>query len=311
MGVEPWFGQWPPDIREGEEDMTTLKGLFARWEARAVGIAAGLLLVGVVLLFVSYFRSGLAGHILEGLGIAGITALILGISLDWVFRQRLTEDAFKASIGYLLPSELKDEMRWIYGHHILCTVWNQTIELSAIDSATMRLRVKTYRVLQNIGRTKATAHLGRAIDEWFHANGEPSSIVDVAYKQDTEPKHLLWEKRPNATIVTVQEALVDLTEKQEVIFEDEYIEIKRQHDFHLMTYRYPVVRPLITIVKPQDVSVEVAFGHRETQTAVGPTGNSYRLNGTLLPEQAMIIRWWVKRDIERWLDNEESTAPKA
>lgn len=105
--VRPWFGTWPPTLK-GEE-YCSMKTQNKRYNISL--IMALVLAAGIIVVFLSYvFQqriSGLLESILANVGIAMIVAGILGLTIDKLFRQQLAEDAFKASVGYILPEELK------------------------------------------------------------------------------------------------------------------------------------------------------------------------------------------------------------
>src|SRR6266446_10513793 len=52
--------------------------------------------------------------LLVELGIAFVIASLLGYIVDEQLKRGLVEDAVSASIGYLLPDPLKNELKWVY-----------------------------------------------------------------------------------------------------------------------------------------------------------------------------------------------------
>ncbi|MBV8952630.1 MAG: hypothetical protein JO179_00740, partial [Solirubrobacterales bacterium] len=48
-------------------------------------------------------------HIRTALGESLIVAAALGLTVDFFYKRELARDAFEASLGYLLPDELKAE----------------------------------------------------------------------------------------------------------------------------------------------------------------------------------------------------------
>jgi hypothetical protein len=106
--LEPWYGSWPPEMK-GEADMeeTTLR----RWFIPA------LLFIGLVVFL--FLWSQIEHHELRGfwwdflkrLSEAGVIAMILALTVDVLLKKEFGRDVFLASIGYVLPKELRPEMR--------------------------------------------------------------------------------------------------------------------------------------------------------------------------------------------------------
>lgn len=181
--LRPWFGTRPPKLKGGEVNMKP-KTWLERW--RITAIMVFILLLGIILLFVgNLFLQAWADWKfgLDSLAVALIIAGILGLTIDRFFRQQFAEDAFKASIGYVLPAELKGEMEWIYNCHIICTSHIQRFELLPIDDETCTIRVNTLRTLRNVGSSVDHANLGLGIDEWFHNTGS-SRIISFGYTME-------------------------------------------------------------------------------------------------------------------------------
>src|SRR5215212_2566836 len=72
-----------------------------------------LALVGLTLTAVDWTEFGVSWtHIRTALGESLIVAAALGLTVDFFYKRALARDAFEASLGYLLPEELKAELRW-------------------------------------------------------------------------------------------------------------------------------------------------------------------------------------------------------
>lgn len=130
--LRPWYGTWPPRILR---EKNTMKKSW--WETQRVTLlSVFVFLVGIVLVVLSYviYQNHQSDwQILRDIGSGFIVAGILGAGIDQILRRQLAEDAFKATIGYLLPDELKGEMQWIYEQSILCIQHIQTSELKPIQ----------------------------------------------------------------------------------------------------------------------------------------------------------------------------------
>ena len=117
--TQPWYGSWPPELK-GEADM--LKQQFkdllwwhniALWALGLFGAAIGIWLIVIPPNWINTVAA-------SGLGSSVLSAVITSGIIGWFFQQRLAKDVFEASLGYLLPEELKPELKWIYDQQVLC-----------------------------------------------------------------------------------------------------------------------------------------------------------------------------------------------
>ena len=93
---------------------------------------------------------------------------------------------------------------------------------------------------------------------------------------------------------------VTLAEKDEVTVFYKGYEDKLPNDIHWEVFLMPTQNPTVTVVSPASVGVYVEFHstgekvlERESQTDNEVT-RQWRLNGVMLPSQAIEIRWWPK-----------------
>ena len=111
----PWYGSYPPKLKGGNREMVQKSW----WKQPTFWILVGIAIFGIVIILITNFyiaedRIGNWFTVINHIGIAFLVAGILGITIELFLSQRLAEDAFKATIGYLLPDELKPEMEWVY-----------------------------------------------------------------------------------------------------------------------------------------------------------------------------------------------------
>jgi len=263
------------------------------------------LLLGVILLLVcSLYLENLPvlKFILEGIAVGIIVAGILGLTIDRLLRQEFAQDAFKASIGYILPEELKGEMEWIYASHILCTEHVQRFEILHIDDETCAVRVHIERKFRNVSGSVEDAELGVAVDEWFHKTG-CSKILSVGYikegkRSSQEGEEISIEK--NETTISVKEEKVTLAPNEEIDTWCEVEEIKRTNDFQSWNFAYPTLNPKVFVKSYEGLGYRVNFGYRKESEQV--ENDTYRLNGTLLPGQLLSLQWWRVEEVKKWLN---------
>ena len=300
--IRPWYRTWPPELK-GDKAMqkTKRESLWEQWGILTIMVF--IFLFGIVLLLLSilYLKPESTGRLLlEGLAVALIIAAILGIGIESVFRRQLVTDAFKASIGYILPDELKGEMEWIYQTRILCTQHIQTCKLTPIDDEYCKLHVIMHRTFQNISLSRTSIDKpGVVIDEWFYRAGS-SQILRFEYVQGEEK----WEATKNNICKTdcgweIKDAKkISLASKEEVTISIETEEIKRTNDANYWAFGYPTRSPQVIVEGYDGIRMNVRFGYRLPAELIG--SNTYRLKGTLLPDQRVEIRWWSEKDSVRW-----------
>src|SRR5689334_1771136 len=95
-------------------------------------ILAWLFTVGSELIWLSIVLHDLAPVwfvVLHDISVALVVAGILGLTIDRWLKRALAKDAFEASMGYALAPEMKNTLRWVYGHTRLCKSHRQRIEL--------------------------------------------------------------------------------------------------------------------------------------------------------------------------------------
>lgn len=294
--LKPWYGTWPPKIKT--EGRSMKKRAWGARERLTLSMFA-VFLCGIILLLASYnaeVQRLTDWQLFHDVGIGIIIAGLLGVSIDQVLRRQLAEDAFRASIGYLLPEELRSEMEWIYSSHVLCIDHNQSCELRPIDDKVCTFYVKTVRKFRNISSSNETLSLGVAIDEWFHDTGS-SKILSFGYtKLDTKSEDFELAKSTHS--IAIKEQKVSLAPMEEITVWFETEEIKHRNDDALWNFGAPTLNPTITVKAFEGISIVAGFGYRSPPEELG--AGTYRLKGTLLPSQIVIIRWWEKEKGEKY-----------
>src|SRR5262249_24570988 len=113
----------------------------------------------------------------------------------WLEKQ-ITEDVFTAAMGYELPSELREEIRFVYGSRIICEEHTQTVRIDKLPNTNLvLLTVGLERTFRNVAQTKEEFNLVLSVDEWG-IEGHPSKIIEVAYQYENKPKMVLYPDGP-------------------------------------------------------------------------------------------------------------------
>lgn len=236
--------------------------------------------------------------LVEGLGIAAITATILGFAVDKVLKRELTTEAVKAAIGYLLPDELKAEMQWIteFDFFAIEHIATYQLKMDPTDNTIVILHAELRRRFKNITDAKKPISIGFSCDEWG-VPSKPSKILRVAYRMDDEK----WTSIDTTKFKLDEGALLvsgspmNVPSKSELDVESIWEETKHLNDENDIGFGYPTLNPRVIVTTDPKLKWRVAFGHRGQEwIEPNPEGGGCRLNGTLLPQQRIILRWWPK-----------------
>ena len=65
----------------------------------------------------------------EHIATAMLIACFLGLTIDFWLKKQITEDVFSAAMGYELPEDLREEVRYVYGNKLLCRHHQQNAEI--------------------------------------------------------------------------------------------------------------------------------------------------------------------------------------
>ena len=237
-------------------------------------------------------------------GLSLTMAGLLGLIIDLSYRKHLFRDAFEASIGYILPEELKGEMEWIYESNIICTKSNYNCTLEKIDDNLCFLFVACQRTLLNVSKRPEKIEPKLEIDEWLYKKeGLQSEIISFGYKKGDKNWSMDKVTKPikDRRSLTIISKKIDLNPNEEIVVCFEFRETKRQNDSHYQIFSYPTIDPIVTTAAFDVIDIEVGFGYRKFVEKID--NNVYRLKGTLLPYQILVIRWWNKKDHTEWLNN--------
>jgi hypothetical protein len=297
--VEPWFGSWPPELKGNGEGIDMKKHSLFHQDVfiPIIGILLGIIMIITPLKWEEQIGKWI--YIPAELGIALIVAGILGLTIDYFLRRDLAQNAFNASMGYLLPDELKGELRWIYETNTICVEHTLICELKPIDEDTCCSHVQGIRKFKNISNNSADFKPSIAVDEWFHKNGN-SKIISFGYIKNGKGKSDIEPQKTPYTICIPEQNLT-LASKEEITVWFEIEEIKRTNDAHIWVFGVPTLNPTMIVKAYEGIGIDTVFGYRNKSEKMGD--NVYKLKGTLLAGQKIEIRWWKLSDSQNWTNN--------
>lgn len=245
-------------------------------------------------------------------GIALLISVILGWSIEWVIRQRLLEDVFKASIGYILPDELKEEVRALYEAKFVCTehVQESTLLPIAGKPEVLCLHTKARRTFKNVTSSRQELEWRVSLTEWFSDPDLPSRIVEMGtvLADGRQLREFTWGRDTEAgkinKIVGTLDEKIALDSDETCTCWYETVETKRPTDVASFVFEHLTRNPHAAL-RPQipGMVVNVRFNTRQ-RGAVDKIGEIMRLRGTLVPYQGIELRWFRTQEYESWVKSE-------
>ncbi len=238
---------------------------------------------------------------IEKLAEAGFIAMVLALTVDTYMKRALSRDAFKASIGYILPAYLQEEMASIYSNEVVCESHQQVVTLSPSANNLVAVRVRIERTMKNISTVSHEFDPRVDMDEWL-VDGHPSTIHSLGYKKNDEPDVTAPRVRngpadDHAPRVTVALPPITLSPGDRLDFWYEWVEFRNRNDMHMLASRYSTNNPSVRVDAPDEIGWFVEFAHRQKSRGYSNTTN---LPALLLPYQSIIVRWWDKRAEAVW-----------
>lgn len=299
---EVWFSHWPPEPQIGAgKEMKPEK-----W-ARLVPY---LIMTLVFVAGISFLVPGEVWTIwiLRDLGIALMTAAILGTTLDITVRRLWLKEVFGVAFGYLLAPEFHGQIDWIFNIKWLAIHHDQSIFVTQIDEDLVRVTSILHRTIKNIThKSQCIPPLGFEIEEWYHKKASSKithftvtyakkrfSIEDGSFSVDTIA-YGLQVKNPKLKIPS--------NETYDVAIESE--EIKYCNDKIVDFYRAATKDPTVRIELPKGWDLDIQFVSPEQGETIDRGAGHHQFVGTLLPFQPIQIVWRRPSDIDRWLKGEQ------
>src|SRR5207244_2875635 len=111
-------------------------------------------------------------------------AMVIGLTVDQFLSKRFAREAFLASVGYVLPQELRPEMQWLCQLRVLCTQDVVLCTFTPIGDS-VKFHVHRTQVVKNISNATYSLPVGLGIDQWFRSEAD-SRIIKFAFVTDRQ-----------------------------------------------------------------------------------------------------------------------------
>jgi hypothetical protein len=251
-------------------------------------------------LFLIYLSTQLPWELVKecvrDIGIAFVTAAILGVTIHIWLETNVVRDVFRAAVGHILPPELRDEVHWISSFKCLIYECRCTIDIEDIGDGVVKITEEIETEMRNITSKNQKIKRWFTKDDW----GIPGKMADIQYYEYVigSGTPVVFHGTPERQRMTVEIHMDDanLRPSETIRTFCRGVEFKRLHDFFQEEFIYPVVRPEIRIRScPDSLEYFPAFAH-DPPVSIIQEGRTYILQGTLMPHQRMGVRWLPKTD---------------
>ena len=242
-------------------------------------------------------------HVFMAMAISGAIALLIEVTLH----QQIAKDVFEAAIGYLLPDELKDELRWISGARFMCVKHTHTVRLKPIEGKSLLcVESEIVRIFKNITSENQMFKPGLGVWERFH-DGLPSKILTYSFHPEG------GEKSPNLASATKPNLekgpVIGIGEQEKIVVPSgKHLtvlmliqETLGENDWAYAHFGHPTKDVTVMVENPEEWLVDVRFSHRDSDPEIDKVGpHTWHLKGALLPLQGIRIYWCRKDKFEAW-----------
>jgi hypothetical protein len=232
---------------------------------------------------------------------------VIGLTVEQFLKKKFGQEVFLASVGYVLPLELRPEMRWLCQLNEICMQDVLICTLTPLGNS-VRFHVHRTQVVKNIGPRRHELKVGLGIDQWFQSDGD-SRILKFSFVSETQTWSHTGEVRKIDFGITlpIEVPIVSLEKDKDVTIISEFEEIYSRNGYFHLHMKYATSGARVTVnCQDDNLGIYVQFASREESQALR-VGNDYVCPFTLLPYQRMAVRFWDKSQSLAWRSTNESS----
>jgi hypothetical protein len=231
------------------------------------------------------------------IGIAFLTASLLGISVDIFLKRGIAKDAFEGAVGYVLPVEIKEFVHSIAGIDWFAEEFSLSVDLAIIDKEkdVIKATIKVRKLMRNITNLPQPIKSFIWVDDW-ERDQHKSEIVECQIRNEArgvlETLDHTSIKKINSTLYgSTKEIRVGPGETVELLATG--IEYKRFNDDLHYALGYAAKWPEINVSRLPGFEVGCGISTEVIQES-HPHLIRVRLRGFYFPWQRMMVRWYPK-----------------
>ena len=286
------LAEWSRDVAQEGDDVNRWKHLWRKWPLWMTLIGFALFGIALILLPVLNEWSWDRGVVKE-FGVAFLIAAILGGSIHVYLERDIAKDAFEGAIGYVLPPDVKEAVRFLSGLEWFAEEFSIIMKIERVDGDLVKATVKIRKFLRNITNIslpiKSTIH----IDDWGHK--EKSNILECELQSGSgvtkrfDSEKIKYE---NMTVYAETEE-VQIRPRETVTLLATAVEFKHLNDDLHFAMPYASKSPEIYVEITDDFEHHAGFS-ATIPSERHPHTYKYVLKGFCLPWQRAVVRWWPK-----------------
>jgi hypothetical protein len=145
------FEDWP--LRSYEEEQMRQRDQLDKHRDHIL-LYGGLTLWGLLgaafIISSTYISHGIVSEITRDIGIALLSAAVLGLTVHIWIESTVVRDVFRAAIGHVLPPELRDEVHWISSFKCISNSCVCSLEIEDLGCNVVKVTIEIERELRNI-----------------------------------------------------------------------------------------------------------------------------------------------------------------
>jgi hypothetical protein len=247
------------------------------------GVLFVIFLVGILLI------SATRG-ILNEIGSALIIASTLGFTIDTYLRENIVKDAFEGAMGYFLPDDIKEAVRYLASAEWFAEEFSLTIRLEEAEDEMVKCVIMIRKMLKNISGKTQSINSYINVDDWGFKHQSQIIACTIKTASDIHEMHSSTTSNDGYRLHgTTKKLSVHPNNVVEAL--GEAVEYKRKNDEINYVLAYCARSPKIYVEAPHSFELLVGIsGAQEIQKH--PHTGEYELPGFYLPWQKMSVRWY-------------------
>jgi len=267
-----------------------IEGAVARWLILAgIGIA-GFALISLPAIHKWTWDYGIS----KDLGIALVIFALLGATIERWFRADFARDVFEAAIGHILEPELRDEIHWVAGFKWLSVKTRIRVQVEELKDDIVKVTCDLERELKNISSHPEQIRGTISIDDWGIPGHKTEILMCGAIGPDGVKRDQTEIKTERAGSTTARTDQITAQPDQIVKTFSRSVEYKHRNDIFNLAFNWPTRNPELEVECSPALEYDAGFSHRAGVKIEPMIVNRKTLQGTFLPYQSVVVRWWPK-----------------
>jgi len=224
---------------------------------------------------------------LENIGIALVTAFVIGAAIDLVLRTRISQDVFRAAFGYLFPAPIREEIHGIYELKLIAEEYEHEYEIMplSVDPTKVVVRETITRVVKSLTGKEETFTPSLGIQEWFHAD-KPPTILSADCNLGNEHWGLSngdytcdTDFRDNPILKVELNKAITVIDRRKAVLIWQYEEVRDWNDQSYSYFTLLAQRSNVNVTVPDELGFDVTFANWNQGELKLVSPGRYRLAG--------------------------------